>query len=76
MCKLRIKNEELVQWLTEKPLIYQRTSDLLLAYIAENWSKDPVFVGEYIVNKAGEDMRMLSVFIPILEHVSKKVAGY
>ena len=76
MCKLRIRNEELIGWLTEKTQIYQRTSDLLLAYIADNWSKDPIFVGEYIINKAGEDMRLLTVFIPILEYVSKKVAGY
>lgn len=49
---------------------------MLLSYIAENWSKEPTFVGEYIINKAGEDMRLLTVFIPILEYVSKKVAGY
>lgn len=48
----------------------------MLNYIADNWSKDPTFVGEYIINKAGEDMRLLTVFIPILEFVSKKVAGY
>ena len=76
MCKLRVKNEELVLWLTEKNQVYQRASDLLLAYIADNWNKEPVFVGEYIISKAGEDMRLLPVFIPILEHVSKKVAGY
>ena len=76
MCKLRLKNEELVQWLTENNTVYQRASDLILAYIADNWSKEPVYVGEYIINKAGEDMRLLSVFIPILEYVSKKVAGY
>ena len=76
MCKLRVKNEELVQWLTEKSQIYQRASDLLLSYIADNWNKEPVYVGEYIISKAGEDMRLLPVFIPILEHVSKKVAGY
>lgn len=49
---------------------------MLLAYIADNWSKEPIFVGEYIINKAGEDMRLLTVFIPVLEYVSKKVAGY
>jgi hypothetical protein len=41
MSKLKIPNEVLFQWLTEKYQIYQKASDLLLQYIAENWASEP-----------------------------------
>jgi hypothetical protein len=59
MSKLKIPNETLYSWLTEKYQIYQKCSDLLLAYIAENWQNEPEQVGDYLVNKAGEDMKIL-----------------
>ena len=48
----------------------------MLQYIADNWTKDRIQVGEYLVLKAGEHMKMTTVFIPILEFVSYKVPGY
>ena len=76
MSKLCIPNELLYEWLTSQYQVYQRTSDLLLQYIADNWTKDRIQVGEYLVLKAGENMKMTTVFIPILEFVSQKVPGY
>lgn len=76
MSKLKIPNETLYSWLTDKNQIYQKSSDLLLTYIAENWQTEPEQVGEYIVNKAGEDMKVLQVFIPIIQHISDTTPGY
>jgi len=49
MSKLKIPNETLHEWLTSKYIVYQKTSDLLLGYIADNWQKEKVQVGEYLV---------------------------
>lgn len=76
MSKLKIPNEVLFSWLTEKCQIYQKASDFLLAYIAENWVSEPEQVGDYLVNKAGEDMKILQVFIPIIQHISQHTPGY
>ena len=70
MCKLNVPNQMLYEWLTTKYQVYQKTSDLLLQFIADNWSRDRVQTGEYLIMKAGENMRMTTVFIPILEFVS------
>jgi len=53
MSKLKIPNEILSRWLTVKNDVYQKNSDLLLQYIADNWSRDKIHVGEYLVQKAG-----------------------
>ena len=76
MSKLKIPNEVLSRWLTSKNDVYQKNSDLLLQYIAENWSRDKVHVGEYLVQKAGIQMELLAVLIPIVEYVSNKTASY
>ena len=39
MCKLKIPNELLFKWLTTQQ-VYQKASDILLVYIAKNWSRD------------------------------------
>lgn len=52
MAQLRIPNETLFSWLTGKSSVYQKTNDLLLKYIAENWIKDKVHLGEYLIQKA------------------------
>lgn len=49
MSKLKIPNETLFEWLNCKDLIYQRTSDMLLQYIADNWTRDKVNIGEYLI---------------------------
>ncbi len=76
MSKLKIPNEVLSRWLTTKNDVYQKNSDLLLQYIADNWSRDKVHVGEYLVQKAGIQMELLAVLIPIVEYVSNKTASY
>jgi hypothetical protein len=52
LSKIVIPNQTLSEWLTIKPEIYQKTGDLLLAYIAENWNHERYQVGEYLVAKA------------------------
>ena len=37
--KLRISNDVLLEWITRRPAVYHQASDILLEYIAEQWSK-------------------------------------
>ena len=76
LSKLVIPNQVLSEWLTTKYQIYQKTNDLLLSYIAENWHNERLQVGEYLISKAGADRQLLGVFIPILEMVSQKTPNY
>jgi hypothetical protein len=72
LTKLEIPNQVLCDWLTVKSEVYQKTNDLLLSYIADNWTHEKLQVGEYLVAKAaqeGSDRTLLGVFIPILERV-------
>lgn len=79
LTKLEIPNQVLCDWLTVKYEVYQKTNDLLLSYIADNWSHEKLQVGEYLVAKAaqeGSDRALLGVFIPILERVHLKTQNY
>lgn len=38
LSKLSISNSVLLEWLTHKNVIYLKCSDILLAYISDNWS--------------------------------------
>ncbi len=40
LSKLEIPNQVLCDWLTIKYEVYQKTNDLLLSYIADNWSHE------------------------------------
>ena len=73
LSKLEIPNQTLCEWLTVKYEVYQKTSDLLLSYIADNWLNEKLHLGEYLISKAAEDgtdKSLLGVFLPILETVS------
>jgi hypothetical protein len=48
----------------------------LLVYIAENWSRQNLFVGEYLIQKAGRNMELLGVLIPTVQYVSENTPGY
>ena len=72
MASLRIPNETLNNWLKDKSFVYQKTSDLLLKYISENWTKDKVHLGEYLIQKATKDLGLLAVFLPIIEFTKEK----
>ena len=72
MASLRIPNETLNTWLKDKSFVYQKTSDLLLKYISENWTKDKVHLGEYLIQKATKDLGLLAVFLPIIEFTKEK----
>lgn len=74
MSKLKIPNEILFKWLLNK--VYHKNSDLLLQYISDNWARENVYVGEYLVGKAGSDMKLLALFIPIVEYISKKTPSF
>lgn len=79
LSKLEIPNQVLCDWLTIKYEVYQKTNDLLLSYIADNWSHEKLQVGEYLVAKAaqeGSDRALLGVFLPILERVHQKTQNY
>ena len=52
LSKLAIPNAVLAEWLTAKHWVFQRTSDLLLAYITENWEHPELRVAQYLVAKA------------------------
>ena len=52
LTKLEIPNQVLCEWLTVKYEVYQKTNDLLLSYIADNWSHEKLQVGEYLIAKA------------------------
>lgn len=72
LTKLEIPNMVLCNWLTVKYEVYQKTNDLLLQYIADNWNHEKLKVGEYLIAKAAEegfDKSLLGVFLPILELV-------
>lgn len=66
MSTLRIPNETLNIWLQDKSFVYQKTSDLLLVYIKENWTKEKIHLGEYLIQKATKDLGLLAVFLPII----------
>jgi hypothetical protein len=70
MAQLQIPNLVLSDWLTSKSVVYHNCSDIILKYIAESWLKEDTRVGEYLVEKTKENLDLLSVFIPILEHIS------
>ncbi|CDW71353.1 dna-dependent protein kinase catalytic subunit [Stylonychia lemnae] len=76
LSKLEIPNETLCEWLTKKHLLYQKSSDLLLSYIAENWNHFKLNVGEYLIIKAKDEPSLYAVFIPILEKLSQKTPNY
>ena len=72
LTKLEIPNEILCDWLTIKFEVYQKTNDLLLQYVADNWNHDKLKVGEYLIAKTAEeglDKSLLGVFLAILEVV-------
>lgn len=78
LTKLEIPNQTLCNWITLKYEVYQKTSDLLLQYIADNWNHEKLQVGEYLISKASEegiDKSLLGVFLPILEAVSNRKAS-
>jgi hypothetical protein len=76
MSQLRIPNETLFNWLTSKSFVYQKTSDLLLKFISDNWVKDKVHLGEYLIQKAAKELHLLAVFLPIIEFIGKDKAGF
>jgi len=76
MSQLQIPNETLSNWLSVKSEIYHKSSDLLLKYIADNWIRDDIQVGSYLVEKTKENQDLLSVLIPILDYICDRVAGY
>lgn len=49
MASLGIPNEILSEWLTNKSDVYHKTSDILLKYIAENWTRSDTQVGHYLI---------------------------
>jgi hypothetical protein len=59
-----------------KSQVYHKTSDILLKYIADNWIRDDIQVGNYLIDKTNEQLELLSVFVPILEYISVKTSGY
>jgi hypothetical protein len=70
LSKLEIPNQVLCDWLTFKYEVYQKSNDLLLQYIADNWTHEKLQVGEYLIAKAASEDTcriMLGVFLPILE---------
>lgn len=72
LSKLEIPNQTLCDWLTVKYEVYQKSNDLLLQYIADNWNHEKLRVGEYLITKAaseGLEKSLLGVFLPILEIV-------
>ena len=73
MANLKIPNETLNNWLKDKSFVYQKTSDLLLIFISENWTKEKVHLGEYLIQKATKDLGLLAVFLPIIEFSKDKV---
>lgn len=76
LSKLGIPNAALAQWLTDKHFVYQRASDLILDYIIENWEHPDLRVAQYLVAKAQENPKLLSVFTPIIERASKKKSNF
>jgi hypothetical protein len=51
LSKLKIPNETIAEWLTVKYAVYQKTNDVILTYIEENWNDPKYHVGEYIITK-------------------------
>jgi hypothetical protein len=49
-----------------KSQVYHKTSDILLKYIADNWIRDDIQVGNYLIDKTNEQ----------LEYISVKTSGY
>ena len=70
MAQLSIPNTILSEWLTSKSEVYHKTNGILLKYIADYWLSHTLQVGTYLVEKAKENLDLLSVFVPILEHLS------
>lgn len=66
MAQLRIPNGTLFNWLTSKSFVYQKTSDLLLTFISDNWIREKVHLGEYLIQKAASELTLLAVFLPII----------
>jgi hypothetical protein len=76
MAQLSIPNEILSEWLTTKSVVYHKCNDIILKYIADNWNRTDIRLGDYLVEKANENLDLFSVFIPILEYISHKTPGY
>ena len=76
MAQLRIPNETLFNWLTSKSFVFQKTSDLLLSFISDNWMKEKVHLGEYLIQKAAKELTLLAVFLPIIQVVGKDKKGF
>jgi len=56
--------------------VYQRTSDLLLDYIIENWEHSELRVAQYLVAKAQENPKLLSIFTPVIERARQKKENF
>lgn len=47
-----------------------------MKFISDNWIRDKVHLGEYLIQKASKELNLLAVFIPILEFISTRTSGY
>jgi len=41
-----------------------------LKYIADNWIREDIQLGNYLIEKTNEKLDLLYVFVPILEYIS------
>jgi hypothetical protein len=79
LTRLEIPNQTLCDWLTVKFEVYQKTNDLLLQYVADNWNHPKLKVGEYLFTKAADEgvgKALIGIFLPLLETLKTRGVDY
>jgi len=59
--------------------VYQKTNDLLLQYVADNWNHPKLKVGEYLFTKAADEgvgKALIGIFLPLLETLKTRSVDF